>query len=27
LRDWLNGSCRSPKDRLTKERLKSLLPS
>jgi hypothetical protein len=27
LRDWLNGTCRSPKDRLKKGRLKSLLPS
>jgi hypothetical protein len=27
LRDWLNGTCRSPKDRIVKDRLKSLLPS
>jgi hypothetical protein len=27
LRDWLNGTCRSPKDRMVKDRLKSLLPS
>jgi hypothetical protein len=26
LRDWLNGTCRSPKDRLAKERLRSLFP-
>jgi hypothetical protein len=27
LRDWLNGTCRSPKERIVKERLKALLPS
>jgi hypothetical protein len=27
LRDWLQGTCRSPKERLTKNRLKALLPS
>ena len=27
LRDWLDGTCKSPKDRIVKDRLKSLLPS
>jgi hypothetical protein len=25
VREWLDGVCRSPKDRLTKERLKSMI--
>ena len=25
LRDWLNGACRSPNERVTKERLKELV--
>jgi hypothetical protein len=25
LRDWLNGACRSPNERVTKERLKELI--